>query len=803
MRLTRRRLTALAAMGSTAAMAALWWALGPLPRSSEAAPPAPGKPQPSQPSQPSASAGSFDKAVTAFLGKHCIACHGNANKKGGVNLEGVAGDEGILKKRKMWERAVQAVKTGEMPPSDKPRPANADVEAFLNYVGPVLTRTDCSGKGDPGRVTVRRLNRTEYNNTIRDLCGVDFKPAEDFPSDDVGYGFDNIGDVLSLPPLLLEKYLAAAEKIVDKALAPPPPAPKATKHRYGGPALQLTDRKGGGNFGQSAKVLFGAGTEVHAPCYQTEGDYKFRVRAFVKNGGGDGAKLSFRSDGKEVGNAVVKSEEAKPGIFECDVRLKTGQQRITVALLNPTDEKDTEKRRQLIIDKIELEGPFNPPPPQPTESYRMLMTAKDGLPKAEAARDILTRFANRAFRRPATREEVDRYCRLVEAAEKEGETWERGVKLALTAVLVSPHFLFRVEIDPEPTNPAAHFIGEYELASRLSYFLWATMPDKELLDLAAAGKLRAGLDAQVKRMLADPKAASLVECFAQQWLQLRRLRGFTPDPKVAPEFNEDLRSAMQTETELFFAAVMREDRSVLEFLDSDWTYVNERLAKHYGMWLPNGKGPVVKGKEFQRVKVSPDQRGGVLTHASILTITSNPSHTSPVKRGKWILEQILGTPPPPAPPGVPDLPNDAKAAESASLRQRMELHRSNPACAGCHARLDPLGFGFENYDVTGVWRDKDGKFPVDSSGVLPDGTSFKGPRELKGILKGKKDQFVRNLADKLLTYALGRGTEYYDQCAINKIVAAVAANDHKFSTLVLEVVRSEPFQNRRGKTGEK
>jgi hypothetical protein len=385
----------------------------------------------------------------------------------------------------------------------------------------------------------------------------------------------------------------------------------------------------------------------------------------------------------------------------------------------------------------------------------------------------------------------------VDLAEQSGESFERGIQLAVEAILCSPQFLFRVELDPRPRRrgevlPPTRAVNEYELASRLSYFLWSSMPDDELAQLAASGKLRDGdtLGRQVRRMLRDPKARALVENFGDQWLQLRLLGTINPDTKQFPAFDDALRRAMLEETRLFFESLVRDDRSVLDFLDAKDTFVNERLARHYGI-------PGVRGEEFRRVTLPDDRRGGLLGQASILTVTSNPTRTSPVKRGKWILEQILGTPPPPPPPDVPELKEDKDVVLSGTLRQRMEQHRANPSCATCHGRMDPLGFGLENFDAVGAWREKDGPFPVDASGTLPSGQTFQGPKALKAILQERREDFARCLAEKLLTYALGRGLDYYDKCAVDRMVAALARDDYRFSTLVLEIVQSDPFQKRR------
>lgn len=594
----------------------------------------------------------FAKDVAPLVHRYCGKCHGETKPKGGVALTAFADDASVLKKRAVWESVADNLRSGDMPPPGKPRPSAAELDKINAWLDAVVFQLDCNGPRDPGRVTIHRLNRAEYNNTIRDLMGVDFQPADDFPQDDVGYGFDNIGDVLSLPPLLMEKYLAAAEKIVEKTFASP------------------------------------------------------------------------------------------------------------------------EARKRLFVVTTQNE---------------------------ESARQILERFAGRAYRRPVNREEMQRLLRFVEMAEKNRDGFETGIGLAVQAVLVSPHFLFRVEIDRRPDDPTAvRTLTDYELASRLSYFLWSSMPDDELFELARKKSLREPevLEKQVRRMLKDPRSRALVDNFAGQWLQLRTLKEFKPDPDLFPRFDDKLRSAMLKETELFFENVVREDRSILDFIDADYTFVNERLAKHYGL---SG----VKGEEFRRVSLTGTPRGGILTQAAVLSVTSNPTRTSPVKRGKWILENILGTPPPPPPPGVEELKDDKESVLSGSLRQRMEQHRANPNCATCHQRMDPLGFGFENFDAIGGWRTKEGKHAIDPSGTLPNGQSFKGPVELRAILKTRQQAFARCLAEKLLTYALGRGVERYDRCTLDDIVKSADKDNFKFSRLVIDIAKSDPFQKRRGKGSKK
>lgn len=591
----------------------------------------------------------FAEQVAPLFKQYCNKCHGGDKPKANMSLARFKTEKEFLANPILADKVAQYVRSGEMPPEGRPQPSAEDKARLTAWIDRALGTDDCQSKANPGRVTLRRLNRNQYNNTIRDLTGVDFRPAEDFPADDVGYGFDNIGDVLTLPPLLMEKYLAAAEKIT---------------------ALVWKDPK-------------------------------------------------------------LKSR---------------------IIIVRP-DDKTT---------------------------------------KEQAARKIFESFARRAYRRSVNPPEMERLVAFVGIAEAHGDGFDQGIELGIQAILTSPQFLFMVERSRRPNNKELALpLNEFELATRLSYFLWSSMPDDELFKAARDSVLRKNLDKQVARMLQSPKAQALVENFGDQWLNLRNLKTAQPDPARFPRFDERLRAAMLKETELFFAAVMRENRSILEFLDGDFTYVNEPLARLYGI---DG----IKGEEFQRVSLAGTARGGVLTQAGILTVTSNPTRTSPVKRGKWILENILGAPPPPPPPNVPELAETAAVVESASLRKRMEQHRANPNCATCHEKMDPLGFGFENFDAIGAWRDKDGTFTIDTSGVLPGGDSFQGPAELRAILKKRKQDFCRCLAEKMLTYATGRGVEPSDRCYIDRILEKLAKDNYRFQTLVLEIVKSDPFQKRRG-----
>lgn len=753
---------------------------------------------PTKPAVNPADARLFGTDVLPFLKQHCIRCHSNAKKTAGINLElfpDAASVSKDAKSRKVWATVLANVRTGVMPPPEVARPAPQAVEKFVVWSEAVLSTVDCKiGQTNPGRVTMRRLNKAEYNNTIRDLTGVDFRPGDDFPADDVGYGFDNIGDVLSVSPLLLEKYLAAAERIVEKAVVLAEP-PKPQKRRVRGPQLRSSPRTSGGRFGNNGWIISSAGQAV-GNQFLDAGEYVVRVRLFQQAAGDEPAKIAVRLGDKEIKRFDVPStDERRPTTVEVKWTVAEAHNaRLAVEFLNDHYDAATKKDRNVVVLDFELDGPHNAPPPPVPEATRKIMAHKAGAAPREAVREIVTRFAAKAFRRPVTAAEIERFLRLSDAAAKEGDPLEGQVRYALQGVLVSPHFLYRVEVEPAGLKPGeSRPVTEFELATRLSYFLWCSTPDDALLDLAGKGQLRKNLDAQIARMLADPKAYALVDNFGSQWLQTRNLATFAPDKRRFPAFDEELRGAMQRETELFFDHIVRGNRSILEFLESDWTFLNERLARHYGI-------NTVKGPDFRKVQLPDASRGGLLTQGSILAITSNPTRTSPVKRGKWILEQILGTPPPPAPPDVPEL-EAQKGKLTGTLRQQMEQHRANPACASCHNRMDALGFAFENFDAIGAFRAKDGKDNIDPSGVLPDGSKFTGPADLKKILRGRTELFGRCFTEKLLTFALGRGLEPYDKCHVDKVMAAGAKDGWKFNSLVAAVVGSEPFQMRRTGAG--
>jgi mono/diheme cytochrome c family protein len=751
----------------------------------------------------SAGKDAFIESVKPVFAKYCLSCHNDKKMSGGMSLEPFSDTASARKSHDLWDKVKEMVANKQMPPKSKPQPSDAERKAIVAWIDSVAIKVDCGLARDPGRPTIRRLNRSEYNNTIRDLVGVDFRPADDFPSDDVGYGFDNIGDVLSMPPILLEKYLAAAEKILDKAIVVPKPI-KVSKDTFRPQNVRTTLGPFANQQGKRI-ALTQNGAAFFQYDFPYEGEYILRARAYGEQAGDELPKLSIEYDRKPVKDHDVEAVEGKAKLYEARVNVTQGRHDVRFAFTNDFEDKDAadpkKRDRNLYIEVMEVEGPFKPVRPEPPLTHRRILfvSAESPADRTAAARQILERFATRAYRRPVKPDEVARLLKLFQFADQAQEPFERSVQHALKAVLVSPQFLFRIERDADPNNPEAiHPVSQHELATRLSYFLWSTMPDEELTRLADQGKLREPgvLSAQVRRMLKDPKSSALTENFAGQWLMLRTLATMTPDKGTYRSFDPSLRSAMVRETELYFDHVMREDRSILEFLDSDYTFVNDRLAQHYGI---SG----VTGSEFKKVTLTDRNRGGLITQASVLTVTSNPTRTSPVKRGKWILENILGTPPPPPPPDVPELEEDSKAVLAGSLRQRMEKHRENASCAVCHAKLDPLGFGLENFDGVGAFRETDGKFKIDPSGELPDGSKFSGPAELRKVLVAKADQFRRALSEKMLTYALGRGLEYYDRCAVDDIMSALKSGDDKFSAMIIAIVQCDPFQKRRGGSGMK
>jgi mono/diheme cytochrome c family protein len=730
--------------------------------------------------------------IRPLLKQYCYDCHNPKKLKGDLVLAPIADNPRLDEHRDVWEKIAELVENGEMPPEKKPQPNEAERDLVVKYIDGQLAKVDCKQERNPGRVTIRRLNREEYRNTIRDLLGVSFEP-KDFPNDAVGYGFDNIGDVLSLAPMLLEKYLAAAEEIVGQAIVADP-APKAATTRIAGNKFK-SDNDAIRAIESRALGLYREGeahTTFDAPL---PGEYTFRVRAYGEQAGTEPPRLAILCDGQQLKTYDVPN--TKVATFAAASTLAPGKHQLAVAYLNNYSEPnhpDEKLRgdRNLFVDSVEIEQPAVAPH-LPEAHKRYITRMPQPGEERQVAIEILGNFARRAYRRTVTGEEVARLASLVEATLREKGTFLEGIQVAMQAALCSPHFLYRWELDPDNIKRGeTRSLTDFEVASRLSYFLWSSMPDDELLALAARGtlQLEGNFAKQVSRMLGDARAEAFVKNFADQWLQIRGLNDVAPDPELFRGFDPALRTAMKRESELLFAAIMKEDRPVTDLLDANFTFLNERLAEHYGI-------DDVKGAEFRRVTLPPDSpRGGVLTLGSVLTVTSTPTRTAPVLRGKWILEQILGTPPPPPPPDVPPLQEQNAVNQSASLRVRLEEHRSRADCAGCHAKMDPLGFALENFDAVGRWREQDGKFPIDATGKLAGGKEFNGARELKTLLKSDK-RFVRGFAEKMMIYALGRGLDSFDRCAVDEIVARMSAENNRFSSLINAIVTSDPFLKRR------
>jgi uncharacterized protein DUF1592/uncharacterized protein DUF1588/uncharacterized protein DUF1587/uncharacterized protein DUF1585/uncharacterized protein DUF1595/cytochrome c len=732
---------------------------------------------------------SFERDVQPLLANNCTGCHNDQLASGGLDLAKFSTATSILQHRDGWERIVQKVRTGEMPPEGLPRLPVVQIETLVKFVQGEFERADRNVTPDPGRVTARRLNRNEYSNTVRDLLAVDFRAERDFPTDDSGHGFDNMSDVLTISPVLMEKYIAAAERIASRAIGGDPLPKKPVEAEYH----------------IKHKTVRRVDASTIEATHRLDWDGEYIVRIGLPGERGQDARpvtLGFWMNGKLLQTSLVETKPSKLEYFdpysdtELRLALPAGDHVFRAGFINddfvktvPEKELFNSKKNKF-LNSITFVGPF---PAKVEKASRKKILTCDPNTGAVCVDKILSTLARRAYRRPVTKAEVASLAKFVAMAKAEGQSVEQGIQLAIQAILVSPHFLFRIERDLDPTDPSkVHKISDLELASRLSYFLWTSMPDDELLSIAEAGKLRQPgiLETQVKRMLADERSSALADNFAGQWLETRNLDSITPDPKKFPEWGPELRDSMKTETRMFFESVLRENRPLSDFLDAKYTFLDERLAKHYGI-----EG--VSGGTFRRVELTTDQRGGLLSQASILSISSYPTRTSPVIRGKYLLQNFLGAPPPAPPPDVPTLDEEA-VGNAGSLRQQLEKHRSNATCASCHNRMDVLGFGLENYDAIGKWRTIDGKFPVDVSGTFPNGKSFSTPAEMKVLLKEELPDFARCIIEKMLTYSLGRGLEKYDRKTIEEIGRRLSASGYQFQTLISEIVRSLPFQSRRG-----
>ncbi|MEY3529889.1 MAG: hypothetical protein RLZ70_957 [Verrucomicrobiota bacterium] len=724
----------------------------------------------------------FKQGVQPFLEKYCYDCHGSDKTKADLNLELYKDGNGIYRDQRMWRHLLSQVVAGEMPPPErKTRPTREEIDALQAQIRGLLTQAVAQAKVDPGKVTVRRLNHTEYNNTIRDLCYIEGNFSTDFPADDTGYGFDNIGDVLTFSPVHLERFIASAKVIAERAM--PTAEQKLDVLNVDGYNMFPRGRS------EDQMRIFNDATLSATFEAPRAGEYIFRAHLVgIGNPGDQAAVVNLVVDGKTVGTQTLKVKTSRGAEkIDAKVKLTPGKHTLAVTWANPPPDFRSGTRR-LGTYRYQLLGPTD----TRTDLQRKLADFAGTKKGDDRARAMVNLFVSRSFRRPATATEIQRYAKVFTAAEATGGSWEAGAQAMICAVLASPKFIFRIEQDDQPFAKDAHPISEFALASRLSYFLWGSMPDEELFALANSGKLSANLEAQTMRLLKDKRSQYLVTGFGLQWLQTRRLALVTPDAKMFPEFDDALRASMVRETELFLAEIVREDRSIFDIIDADFTYLDRPLAELYRIANVDSR----RAGDFVRVTLPKGDRGGVLTQASILTATSNPDRTSPVKRGKWILEQILGTPPPHAPADVPSL--EGQKQLSGSLRQRLEQHRVNPACASCHNRMDALGFAFEKFDAIGRGRTMDEGVPIDTAGKLPDGRTFSGASQLKTVLKADQEKYVRNFTAKLLTYGLGRGLEFYDEPALDKMVISVQKGENRVSAVVMAVVLSDPFRLRRG-----
>jgi hypothetical protein len=751
----------------------------------------------------------------ALIRQYCLQCHNTSVKSGNLTLEGLSPEDPALHPD-TWEKVVRKLKGGEMPPPKMPRPTAAVVRDFTSGL---TSELDSASHRKPyaGSPLIRRLNRTEYTNTVRDLLAIELPLAAELPEDGVAAGFDNVADALSISPLLLERYLKVARKVSQLAVGV----------RDASPVIDIypaTDTQAGW---QGEGMPFGSRGGIRVNHYFSH-DGEYQLRAFLEK------------------QRLTPTEGVR--FFRTTVRLKAGPHVLVVTFPNefaeregpvsdvsgpggpalggpldllgtairPTIEFRVDGRRVKLFEiagmtsgeaafdgqpgpptlgRIEIAGPYNVTGVSETPSRKRIFACRptksgDDLSCADR---ILSGIVRRAFRRDITQSDLKPFLSTFQRSREKG-SFDESIAAAIRDVLLAPDFLFRLEFDPPGSGPGSvHAVSDFELASRLSFFLWSTIPDDALLDVAARGQLRPTLENEIRRMLDDPRSVTLADNFAEQWLGLRSLGSIQPDPQVYPEFNSALRHSFRTETKLFIRNLIRENRSILDLLRADYTYMDETLARHYGI-------PGVTGPGFRRVMLPPDSnRGGLLTQGSILMLTSHPTATSPVLRGKWILSNLLNSPPPPPPANVPPLDESPKDGRKLTTREKVERHRSNAACASCHARIDPMGFALENFDGIGKWRADDEGGKVDASGIMPSGEKFSGPQGLKDLLLEHSDEFVRAAVERLLTYALGRELDARDQPAVREIMRGAEPSDYRFSDLIAAVANSVPFQMRQTK----
>jgi hypothetical protein len=759
----------------------------------------------------------------AVLGKYCVTCHSDKARTGGLSLE-KADLTDIPKGAETWERVIRKVRAGMMPPPGMPRPERAQLDGLAGYLATALDGA-AAERPRPGRTSMHRLNRAEYANAIRDLLALDVDAAALLPPDDESSGFDNIADVLTVSPSLMERYLSASWNISRMAVGNLSMAPSTAIYRVR-PDLSQDQHVEGLPPGTRGGILV-------RHNFPLDGEYTIKLRLWrntfdLMRGMEDPHDIEIAMDGERLKLVTAGGREQflkmaeNPGTFGTDLdqrlTVKAPVQAGTHTLWATTVLKSHAARDDMIkpflrttvdgldimgdpsVDRLTIEGPFGPTGPGDTASRRKIFVCKPTGPADEVvcATRILSTLARVAYRRPVDKMTVDTlmdFYHRGRAGVTGGRAFDRGIESALQFILASPEFLIRFETDPPNlASNAAYRLDDLALASRLSFFLWSSLPDDRLLTLASQGKLKEPvvLEQQVKRMLGDARSNALITNFAEQWLHLRNLKNSVPDLEAFPDFDDNLRQSMKEETSLFFDSIVREDRSVMDLLNADYTFVDERLARHYG--IPN-----VYGSGFRRVTVGNEARRGLLGQASVLTVTSYPNRTSPVERGKWILTNLLGVPPQPPPPNVPALQETSTDGKVLSLRERMERHRANPVCAGCHKVMDPIGFALENFDGVGRWRNTEEGAAIDTSGTLFNGANVDGIIGLRQNLVAQPEIFVGVMTEKMLTYALGRGLEYYDMPAVRRIVRDGRSNDFRFSSIVLGIVRSTPFQMKEAK----
>ena len=755
----------------------------------------------------------------ALVKTYCVTCHNDKTRTGELTLEHVDLAD-VPKSAELWEKVIRKVRAGMMPPAGMPRPDAPTLDGFVGYLESSIDRA-AAANPRPGRTALHRLNRAEYANAIRDLLSLEIDSTALLPPDDESSGFDNIADVLTVSASLMERYLSASWNISRAALGNVAIQPSTITYRVR-PDLSQDQHIEGLPPGTRGGMLV-----EHA--FPVDGEYVIRLRLWrntfdLMRGMEDPHDIEVAMNGERLVVVTAGGREdfgrmaENPGTFGAELdkkltvrlKVKAGTHKIwaTTVLKSHAPRDDLIKPfiRTTVdgldimgdpsVDRITIEGPFAASGPGDSPSRRKILSCRPTAASQETAcaRQILSSLARQAYRRPVDRASIDVLMDFYSRGRKSSGSFERGIESALQFILASPEFLFRVEPDPAPARAAAskagnvYRLGDLQLASRLSFFLWSTLPDEQLITLAAQGRLKqpAVLEQQVRRMLADPRSKTLIDNFAEQWLHLRNLKNSNPDLAAFPDFDDNLRQSMKQETELFFDSIMREDRSVMDLLNADYTFVNERLARHYGM-------PNIYGSRFRRVPL-PETRRGLLGQASILTVTSYPNRTSPVERGKWILTNLLGVPPNPPPPNIPPLPESGAEGKVVSLRERMEKHRTNPVCAGCHRAMDPIGFAMENFDGVGRWRSKEDGQPIDPKGTLFTGAAVDGAAALRREIARRPEVFVGVLTEKMLTYAMGRGLEHYDMPAVRRIVQDARATNYRFSSIVLGVARSVPFQ---------